>query len=337
MRPTQHGLRLTPGLARAMSGAMAVGIGKEHNLSTEQRTKLSEGLARRMMETARKYDEPGQAFAEGALEAVWRTMAGGKGQLDPEIAREMGSRTLPGIAGVRELLDGFTAEIEEVIPKEAIPKLHEKMKEGHQALDRFERRMQRWSEGGMREGEHPFDDLDEESGDGAGAKTGDKPRPREVRQAEQIADWTVNSAGIPEWTSFLAQVKELFKFDEEQSAKGDRILEDYRERANQIMTPEWKEAMRRNRTKANLRHKLSGVPTIPWMWKLQHEYDQAFKPLQELGWSFRKDVLELLTPAQREAALAEFQPRAAEHGWTLDEKDKAMLGLSGSKWTLWKF
>ena len=104
------------------------------------------------------------------------------------------------------------------------------------------------------------------------------------------------------------------------------------------MTPEWKEAMRQNRIKINLRNQLKGVPTLPWMWRLQHEYDTAIKPIRELGWSFRRDILALLTPQQRQAALADISARAGQQGLDVEDKDQAVLGIAGSStWSLWKF
>lgn len=338
MRPTEHGLRLTPDMARAMTRAMAAGMGKEFKLTTGQQEQLSDGYARRLMEIARKYEEQGQAFSEYAIESIWMSFgSGGPGmKFTPDMAREFSQRAGPVLPAFRELIDGLDEEARAAFPEESYARFHKELEKPRQVMDRFEEKMQRWSQGQMKEGEHPFSDLDEPATRPADAPP-EKPRTPEVRQAEQMADWTLSTAGITEWRFFLNQVKEHFKFDEQQSEKATRILADYTSRAEAIMTPEWKEAVRQNRIKVNLRNQLKGVPTIPWMWRLQHEYDTALKPIRELGWSFRKDILALLTPQQREAALSEITARAVEHGLSVDDKDQAILGLAGSTWSLWKF
>jgi hypothetical protein len=316
---------------------MTSSMARDFDFTLEQRDRLSDAYARRLMQTARDYEEQAQSFAEYAIESIWLSMGGQGPRFTPELAEELGNRALPAIPGVRELLDGFLEDAEPILPQEAMARLREEMEKPHRVLDRFEEKMQRWADGQMQEGEDPFSDLDDAPPPAAQEAGAQSPRPAEVQRAEQIADWTLSSIGAAQWASFLAQVKEYFKFDEQQSATADQILADYRAKAEAIMTPEWQQAVRENRVKVNLRHRLTGLPTIPWMWRLQYEYDQAQKPIHELGWSFRKEILALLTSQQREAAVSDIAPRAAEHGWSLDEQDKEVLGVSGSTWTLWKF
>jgi hypothetical protein len=337
MRPTEHGLRLTPDMARAMTRAMAAGMAKQYNLGADQQRQLSDAYARRLMQTARNYEEHGQLFSEYALESIWMSIGNGQEfKFTPEMSSEFAARALPVLPAMREMLEGLAEDARPVFEPEAFEKFQKELDEPRRVLSRFDEKMKRWSQGQMKEGENPFSDLEEPASRPADAPP-EKPRTPEVRQAEQIADWTLSSSGINEWTWFLRQVQDYFKFDEQQTQKAERILADYSAKAQAIMTPEWKEAMRQNRIKVNLRTQLKGVPTIPWMWRLQHEYDLATRPIRELGWSFRKDILALLTPQQRGTAVSEIGSRALEHGLTLEDQDKAVLGVAGSTWSLWKF
>ena len=73
MRPTKHGIRLTPALARAVSRAW-IGEAFENftgtMLSEDQKAKLSETMARRMMEMGHKYGKQVGPFLELTIEQI---------------------------------------------------------------------------------------------------------------------------------------------------------------------------------------------------------------------------------------------------------------------------
>jgi len=296
------------------------------------------------MQTARKYEEQGQNLSEAVIESMWSAMSSGKGmEFTPEMGRELGNRALPAMPALHELMDGFLTDAEPILPPESMEKLRKKMAEGQKELDKFDQRMQRWAQGQMKPGEDPFNDRSEEANPppnnqtGANAAAPRKPASPEMQRAERNADAVLAFAGVNEWTMFKTQVETYFKFDEQQKAKAEQILAGYRGKADAIMTPQWKESMRQNRIKVNLRSQIKGMPTAPWFWRLEYEYAQSLRPVQEMGWAFKKEILALVTRAQREAALTDLSIQAGQQGLTLDDKDQAVLGLSSNNWNFWKF
>ena len=189
--------------------------------------------------------------------------------------------------------------------------------------------MDRWVEGKMEKGEQPFDNLEQE--DNPEEDQREPPKSKEMRKAEGTAAWEVRRLGPDEWKQFLNRARNFLNLDEEQYAKGQKLLKEYRDRAESLMTDEWKEQIRKNRIKHHFRRELKDQSIAPWIYHLDREYNELAKPVKELGSTFRREVMALATDQQRQDALAELQEFADKHGMTPDEMDSQTLHLAGKQ------
>jgi len=175
----------------------------------------------------------------------------------------------------------------------------------------------------VEERESPFEDLESELG---GGKDTEEKRNPALENAERFANWQLEQIGPAQWAAFLAGVKYFFKFDEQQSARGRELLEDYRRQAKVVMTDDWNRRVRRNRVQLNLLGwHMRDQPVRPWRHHLERKYEETIKPIKELGRAFRAKVLALATDEQREAALGEVREKAQEHGMTAEEADAGLF------------
>lgn len=338
MHPTTHGLRLTPALARGFSQAMAWGGREELKTTPEQQQQLADRWARRLMEMGRKH----QRDVQPALEHLFATLIEqeGNGQpglkLTPEAAREAGQRWAPLVPVMREAMDALEKDADSILNPEQKEAMRKKMQDGRDGAKHLEEVLARWAQGDYREGDNPFDNPKKPSqaaGDGSGDKEGATPKPTkpEMRNAEAVARMNLEQLGPADWSRLLDAVKKAFEFDDQQRAKADQLLADYRGKAEAIMTPEWKQAVRTNRIKSHLNNWLRGQPNRPFFFHLQQEYASLTKPLNELGLAFRADLLAIATPEQRGAAIAEVESTAADLGLTLAPMDETVLGLAATQ------
>lgn len=323
MRPTKHGIRLTPGLARAFAGlwiseALEKDIGA--TLSDEQKEALTETAARKMMGMGHAYGSKVAPFLEFAFENV----GPGQKKMTPEKAKELAEKAKETMPIWRELFGSMTDDCRPYLDDDQLEDLEKKQREIERALDRFDQRMDRWSRGEVKEGEAPFENLEgdpeEESTDGQTDTTKPKKTP-EVKSAERRAVWTTRDLEPANWAQFLNQVRQTFKLTDDQYAKGRELLKDYTAKVKAIATPEWREKARRNRAIHHMSESLQKESPAPWLFHLDREYNEMVKPVLDMQKAFRRDVLGLVTPEQREAVIAELHEFAGKHGMTAEEAD----------------
>jgi len=322
MQPTRHGIRLTPGLARAVS-RMWIGEMVENDmgamLSEDQKGRLSETMARRMMETGHKYGKQVGPF----LELVIEQMGPGRIDVKPEKVKEFGRQAKETAPVWREFFGHMSEDFGPYLDDRQKANLKEKQEMIEKAIDRFEQRMERWSNGDRKEKEEPFEDLDnieeEKTKDGAGDDKA-KKQP-EIKAAEQRAAWAMRRIDPVTWREFLNSVRNTFKLTDEQYAKGQELLGKYTAQAREIMTPEWREKVRKNQIMQNLREVLRKESPAPWLYHLNREYNELVKPLGDMEKAFRIEVMGLVTRDQRDAVIRDLQEFAVKHGMTTDEAD----------------
>ncbi len=315
MRPTGHGLRLTPQIARGFCRAMLTNgdLGRELNLTEEQEAQMSEALARRLMQMGHANGQHLQPFLETFVESMVIHQA----KFTPDSAREFGKRAKPVLPAIRQFVKGLAEDARPILTPDQYAGFEETARQGLQGVDRFEGKMKRWASGGANDGED-LDHYEPEDGPAPEASGTDheKPKTPKAQHARNMAEWDLRRVGPGGWLRFLAGVKYFFKLDDAQSAEADQILAEYQQRAEAVMTDEWKQRIRRNRTKFHLRRSLGEIAKAPWLYHLDREYEELFAPVGKIERAFRAAVLALVTDEQREAAFAGVRDRAAKHGLT---------------------
>jgi hypothetical protein len=323
MRTSGKGLRLTPAMVQGVMRNIGAEWKTKYNLTQEQRGRFELSMTSQVMKTARAHEEQWQEILEYGFDTLLKTKMGEK--FTPETSREFGQHIAPAGPLIRELLQGMHDEAAPILTPEQRKQFDADFADGVKELDKFDAKMKRWAEGGYKPGER-FDDTNEPKPD---AKTDEPPKPPELQRAEQTSNWMMTSMLEPmTWETFARSMGRLCKFDTDQTARADKILADYKAKADVIMTPEWKERMRQNRIQQQLRNSFDNKqPSAPWFYHLEYEFNEAQRPLNELGRAFRKDIMAVATEAQRQAVIADLQARASEFGLTIEEADQVVLGL----------
>jgi hypothetical protein len=322
MRPTKHGIRLTPALARAVSRAW-IGEMVENDmggmLSEDQKAKLSETMARRMMEMGHKYGKQVGPFLELTIEQI----GPGGFEVKPDKVKEFGRQAKETVPVWREFFGHMAEDFGPYLDERQKASLKEKQELIEKGIDRFEKRMDRWSNGDRKEKEEPFDDLDnlEEEKAKEGSEDGKSKKAPEMKSAERRAAWAMRRIDPMSWREFLSNVRNTFKLTDEQYAQGQAVLEKYTAKAREIMTPEWREKVRRNQIMQNMQDAWRKESPAPWLYHLTREYNELVKPLTEMEKAFRIEVLNLVTRDQREAVIRDLREFAAKHGMTDAEMD----------------
>ncbi|MBN1490053.1 MAG: hypothetical protein JXA69_09060 [Phycisphaerae bacterium] len=326
MRPTRQGLRLTPTLARAIGQIYtAEEIANITEVSEEQAAQMAEGIGRRW----RKIVSDGGIELRDACEGCLAMLIESDGQFGPETSRVFAERVQPIVPAMRDFLDGLREDGRRVLTSDQYAELERKLRRDDHDLTRFENKMKRWADGGFKEGEAPrLDHFEPEDGPPLDAEQEVNHSRRLERQARRVAEYQVNRIGPDEWARFLARAKSVFEFDDEQAAKADAILAEYREKAEVIMTSDWRACMLANRMRRRAYNFIHDQPVEPLRWRLDKEYQDASRPIDELGRAFRAAVLALATEPQRRSLLAKIEETATRHGWTLERGDAELLGLA---------
>ncbi len=332
MQPTKLGLRLTPEIAR---GAARIWVGDELrrrlDLDDRQSERMADLISRRVMETGHRSAEQLQAFAECFLESAIGVGPGGH-RWSPEVGQRFADRVEPLIPELRKFFDGLLDDSRPVLDERQMAKFQDQMDKAKGGLDSFEERMGRWRKGEMKEGEHPFSGPREnpnESDSQDPEKVRREQRERTLRRAERQLDRTLADHGPTAWEQIFNGARDFFKFNEEQVAEGQHVLDDYRERYRELMTDELKERIRRNRMMYSFQSEFRDQPYGPWFYHLQRDFDEMIQPVSDMGKECIDAIMALVTPEQRRAAMETVQNAVAEHGLPPDEIDAEALGMGG--------
>ena len=326
MKPTRAGLRLTPALARGLAKYYVRDeVDSVISLQPGQKSRLSEAIARRMMRLAHENGPTIQAAGEHGLGLILEA----DNRFNPETGQAFAKHARPMLPVVREFLAGVADEAHSILTPEQFDQIQAKLNRESKELDRFDNKMKRWADGGAKKREN-LDDFEPEDGPKP-EREPDDPSHGRLQQAERWARWRLKRFGPPEWKRYVVGAKYFFKFDDEQSAEADQLLESATAEARAIMTPEWKNRWIRNRILDGFHHHLDNVPTAPWRFHLNRERDKLTEPIEELGRKLREEVFALVASEQREAAMARLRTMAERHGMIVEESDTRVLGLETKK------
>jgi hypothetical protein len=324
MRPTQGGLRFTPKMAKGMARVIASEFSDDPN-----RDKLAELLERRLWDMKEKHGQEAVVAIECLYETTLSQEAEGNlpdrdkahtTTFDADAAREVSRKVSPGVKLFQEFWQGFLDDARQVTPEDELRQMTKHTQETLEMTRRFQEKMDRWSRGEVRPDEGLLDGIDED--DIAAEKSGQS---KEYIEAEREVRWEVSRRSGMEWEWFLNQCVEVLRFDDAQKTAGRKLLEEYREKAAVIMTTEWKARLLANRVRHRLKWRCSGQPLEPWVFRLDQEYKQMIRPIDEMGVAFHRDVVALARSDQWEQMLAGLRKVATEQGMKPEETGAEFL------------
>jgi hypothetical protein len=313
MKPTSHGVRMTPGLARAITRAMARNgvLTGAFGLEESQSDEAAEKIARRIMTAAHKDSEMGQQFFEYAMEALIEN----NGRFTPETGKRWAELSKPLVPHFREMMTGIAQDVREMLPPAKQAGFAGKMLAMSMAIDAYEKRMDRWLEGKVDENENPFDDPKREERRKAEASATSNPgESREMREARQRTEREMDRAAGGGWRDYVNRAAEYYNFTEAQKQSAESILREVEERASQVKNEEWKVKAMANRMKRNMPG-LGAMWNSPWQWRLDREYEELTKPLRDLTRDLQDRLDEIPTSEQRQAAQDRMATKLAEKGF----------------------
>ncbi len=319
MRPTKLGMRLTPQMVR---GFTRIFVGEELkerlDLSEQQQRQITDITSRQSMELARQR----QGEIQPLLESLFEGMIAGEGRMTPEQNVEFAKKVQPLVPAARQYYEEFEANAGEVLEPEQRARLHEFIEDSRKDFDRFAKRMEAWASGEETPSErtNPFDEPRNRTPDGAepDAQSEETIRRENMRNARRVSRWQMRSALlVNEWPRFLAEVGELFGFDDAQKAAGEHLRSTFQSQADEIMTDAWKSRLRSIHTQRYFRWMVQNeVKVEVWLYHLQRQEDELLAPIKDLDRAFRESVLALSTAAQRTAAAEKTLADLRERGLT---------------------
>jgi len=326
MRPTQRGLRFTQKMAQGMGRGIASEL-----QNGPARDRLAEMIERRCWDLKEGHGQEAAVAVEHFCETL--LLQEGRGNLpnnnkamylsfDAETAREFSRKVSPGAKVLEEFWQGLLEDARQVVPDDGKGEMASGVREALEMTRRFQEKMDRWSRGEVNPKEGLLDGIDED--DIAAEKSG---KTTEYIRAERQVRWEVNWRGPAEWEWFLKQCAKILVFDDNQKASGQKLLEEYREKAEKVMTAEWKDRVMANRVRERLRQICPEQPLGPWAFRLDQEYREMTRPINELGVAFHRDVVALARPEQWEQMLASLRKVAIEHGMKPEEVNREFLRL----------
>jgi hypothetical protein len=227
--------------------------------------------------------------------------------------------------------EGLLEDSRAFLDDQHIEHLEEQASKDRNRIQKFEKRLDRWISGDIKQDESFLDGLSDRDDDAADANTAKPRHTEDFRRAERNADRRIQEIGPSQWQQFLGRAKALFDFNDEQAAAGAKILADYRKRANVIMTSEWRRKVHENRVKSYADRVLADQPIKPWLYRLDMQYDELTHPLRVMGREFRGKILALVTDEQRKKAVWEMEKFATAHGMQAADLETIVLQVAATQ------
>jgi hypothetical protein len=304
------GIRLTPGMARAMASVITrQAIVKRYGLDAARSEEVSEKIARRLMQMAHANGRQAQEMLEFALPAALEFEAR---HTDPTQApRELWMRFArqahPLVPAVRRLFTDIREDVQPLLPPGQQFKMAGDMLAVAAALDAFEKTMERWSRGDVNPGENPFDTDDRQ------IKKDENGESAALKRAREHAEERLDDYWRSTWQGYVEQAAKLYGFDDTQRAAADSILREAVGRAEAVTKDEtWRGRAVRNRLWNRLIWNLRPARFSPLPDLISGDFIDMFKPLRVIGDELRERVDNIPTQAQRDAAEARVRAALAE-------------------------
>lgn len=331
MRPTKSGFRVSPELARlAMKRWIQMDLSRDVTLTEGQESELNRRLAENLMETLNRRGKGVRELAEFGIESF---LSSGGPKWSSDRNQQFAEKAADLMPLVSDFVKQLAADARPLLTNYQWDQLKDRLVDDFRNIKRMNDVLDRWQKGDV----EPGADLLRELADpmaGADPAEANDPKQRErrrnerlLRRAKRRAEATLRELSPSHWAVFIDNCKKFFAFNDEQMDKARALLVDYTKKADDFMIPYWRERVRANRIKYDLRWSLKDEPAKPWIYHLEREYNELIAPVHELETAFQKEVMALATPKQREEALARFQEEAEAHGIGFDSLDAEVLSM----------
>ena len=320
MKPTEIGVRFTPGMAKAIGIAMTKQMKQRYDLDDGQVEGIQEVISHKVMRLVQDNAKTGRDMFEFMLETA---IANGGG-FPAEEATEFAKMAKPIMPALREFFKTSAGEIGKQMTIKQRLKLTGDMAAATAGLVVFENRMKRWEEGKVGDFANPFYDSNDNASPDAEDEPVDpneSPEHKRARQrVESYLDYQINVDN--RWDRYVDHAILYYDFDESQEASARAILKDSKSRAKVIKTPQFRRAIKENRILQRMAYgvasekdsRLKGFNQGPWMYHLNRSYEKLMKPLNDLEGELKLRIDGLPTSQQRANAKGAVGKAFAEKG-----------------------
>ena len=296
-QPTSLGVRFTPAIARAMTFRMTEQMKQRYELEDDQVEKIRTAVTENLMELAHENEEMGQDL----IESMMASMISNEGSFKKEDAVDFGSKMSPFIPKLRGFFTESAKDIGKVMTLKQRLRYTADMTALTAGLTVFEKRMNDWRDGKVKDGANPFFDAPG-SGDDAEDENADPNETKEMRRARQSVErglrWQINYED--NWQRYVTNAAVYYDFDEEQQTAANGILDSCKKKAEQVKTDEWWARLKQNRIAANLNRSLdSKYSQGPVDFQLDQAFEALKKPLEDITIDLKKRIERLPTTRQR--------------------------------------
>jgi hypothetical protein len=308
--PTDIGVRMTPAIAKAISGRMTSQMKDRYSLDDKQMDGVATAIEKNIMKLAHENATVGR----DAFEMMMATMIANDGEFPKESAVEFAKGIKPLIPALRQFFMDSAADVGKVMTFKQKLQFTGDMTALTAGIGIFEERMKRWEAGDVADGANPFFDRPGASDDDEDINPDE---PREIRQARRQVDrsmaWTLNFE--TNWEQYVRNAVIFYDFDEEQQTAANGILEECKARAAGIKSDEWLKKYRSNRIADRLSWRLdSKFNNGPFKFQLERAHEKLMKPLNDIGDELKKRIETLPTSKQRFEARKAAEKALQERG-----------------------
>ncbi len=308
------GVRMTPGMARALGGLFVRrSLVERYGMDESRSQEAAELVARRIMELAHGLDGRGQELIERFVEEQLSARARGRrGQfMPPSFGREFAGRILPMMPEIRQFVRNVVHDVRPMLPMKQQLRMAGELMVLNKAVDGFEETMRKWSEGDVPAEGNPFDRSAREEirKDGHGAS---EPL---ARARSGAAEEDLEKARAGEWERYIEQARVFYGLDASQVATAESIRREMLEKLGGVLRDEtWRQSLYHNRLWNNIYWQLRIGWAHPLRARLQDQENALLNRVTSLDDELKRRIDGIPTAAQRRAAEQRVRAMLAEKG-----------------------
>jgi hypothetical protein len=315
-KPTEHGMRFTPEMARAISQLYVNEVFvPRYKLPEENVQEATEAMAQRFMEAAHSVDA---AENRDAIEQMYAGFMSGlaeknmPGFMTPKMGKAVSTGVKPMIPAIRDLIKNVGRDIRPMLPMKQQLKLGADLLSAGTALDAFENTLDKWEKGEVKPWGDPFKSEDEQ------LQLDENGESEALREAREVANGALERRQwVNQWKNYVEQAIEYYQLDDPQAATAQSALREILQQENLIWQDEnWRNAIYRNRLWNRLVIELvQARNNHPVRYAIEKQYEDLMRPIDDLGEELRRKIDQIPTSQQKRAARKWVEQRLAEQGF----------------------